>query len=476
MKTLLSGLDEDTCHQIVGSSLQAGQSMRWCAPDKLLQLLADEAGSQPPGRVVWFYRSPAAIVDATPAERASDLHAELRLWLEQNRTVLNLRRRLGRTLLLVNADNVSPADLHAELGEAGVNAAPGASEHTASPTVGGDDRDPGRQNVVQHLFEWIAPRYCEVFESLEAASWLPKSEPVFRNTVTPGEVHLVAMLETLCNGSALPGLLAQARQLERTRTLELASAKEQIEALRQVADSAAGDCEELRRSNDWLRQESQDRLLELHQVQEELEQYYLKSVDLAKLLDPEGKSGVELQGKDHLVARLREAHGALKQEKEHLLIQLHQVQEELEQYYRKNVELPVVTREAPYEDAKRNNEGGAGRQKPALAARLLPGRIRARLERSKARKVRQARLDLIGESEWFNRQWYLDTHADVGSAEMDPVEHYFDFGWKEGRNPSAIFDTLFYLESNPDVASSGLNPLWHFIAYGLKEGRLPRKP
>lgn len=461
MKTLLSGLDEDTCHQIVGPSLQAGQSIRWCAPDKFLQSLADEAGSPPSRRVIWCYRSPATIADGIPAESTRDLQAALSLWLEQNRAVLNLRRRLGSNLLLVNADNLSPADLRAELGEAGSNAAPGASERTASPAAGGDDRDPGRQDIIQHLFEWIAPRYCEVFESLEAASWLPKGEPAFRNTVTPGEVHLVATLETLRNGAALPGLLAQAQKL--------------------------------RRSNDGLRQENQDQLLELHQVQEELEQYYLKNVELAKLHDTERKPRVDLQDsgqasqrqrdiddpaqeKDHLVVRLREAHDALKQEKEHLLIQLHQVQGELEQYYQKNVELSAVPQEASRADAKRNNEGEAGRQMPTLAARLLPSRLRMKLEQSKARKMHQARLGLIGKSEWFDRQWYLDTYPDVRSAEMDPVEHYSDFGWKEGRNPSAGFNTLFYLESNPDVASSGLNPLWHFIVYGLKEGRLPRKP
>ncbi|MCI0501190.1 MAG: glycosyltransferase, partial [Epsilonproteobacteria bacterium] len=43
--------------------------------------------------------------------------------------------------------------------------------------------------------------------------------------------------------------------------------------------------------------------------------------------------------------------------------------------------------------------------------------------------------------------------------------------WREGRNPSSVFDTNFYLESYPDVRDAGINPLVHFIRHGSKEGR-----
>jgi serralysin len=45
------------------------------------------------------------------------------------------------------------------------------------------------------------------------------------------------------------------------------------------------------------------------------------------------------------------------------------------------------------------------------------------------------------------------------------------FGWKEGRDPSAQFDTLGYLMNNPDVAAGGANPLDHFLVFGIYEGR-----
>ena len=45
------------------------------------------------------------------------------------------------------------------------------------------------------------------------------------------------------------------------------------------------------------------------------------------------------------------------------------------------------------------------------------------------------------------------------------------FGWKEGRDPSAGFDTLGYLAVNPDVAAVQVNPLDHYLMHGIYEGR-----
>ena len=45
------------------------------------------------------------------------------------------------------------------------------------------------------------------------------------------------------------------------------------------------------------------------------------------------------------------------------------------------------------------------------------------------------------------------------------------FGWSEGRDASASFDTLGYLAANPDVAAAGVNPLDHYLISGIYEGR-----
>jgi hypothetical protein len=47
----------------------------------------------------------------------------------------------------------------------------------------------------------------------------------------------------------------------------------------------------------------------------------------------------------------------------------------------------------------------------------------------------------------------------------------FRRGWKEGRDPSAGFDTLGYLGANPDVAAAGVNPLEHYLTFGIYEER-----
>ena len=54
----------------------------------------------------------------------------------------------------------------------------------------------------------------------------------------------------------------------------------------------------------------------------------------------------------------------------------------------------------------------------------------------------------------FDTAGYLAHYADVAAAGINPLEHYEQFGWKEGRDPSASFDTLGYLAANPDVAAA----------------------
>ena len=46
-------------------------------------------------------------------------------------------------------------------------------------------------------------------------------------------------------------------------------------------------------------------------------------------------------------------------------------------------------------------------------------------------------------------------------------KHYEQIGWTEGRDPSAIFDTLGYLAANPDVAAANINPLDHYLNFGI---------
>ena len=65
--------------------------------------------------------------------------------------------------------------------------------------------------------------------------------------------------------------------------------------------------------------------------------------------------------------------------------------------------------------------------------------------------------------------FYRTIYEDVARSGMDPVRHYVDEGWREGRDPAPWFSTDAYLARNPDVA--GTNPFHHYLTWGWREGR-----
>ena len=74
---------------------------------------------------------------------------------------------------------------------------------------------------------------------------------------------------------------------------------------------------------------------------------------------------------------------------------------------------------------------------------------------------------------WFSSVWYTNRYPDVKEEGADPLGHYLEYGWREGRDPSGSFSTNWYLAQNPDVAKAGLNPLIHFLRSGRSERRQP---
>ena len=83
----------------------------------------------------------------------------------------------------------------------------------------------------------------------------------------------------------------------------------------------------------------------------------------------------------------------------------------------------------------------------------------------------QRHYKIIKKSGLFDERYYLTTYEDVRKADIDPIKHYLNHGWEEGRNPSEKFDTNFYLETYPDVKAARMNPLIHFIKFGVYEDR-----
>lgn len=77
----------------------------------------------------------------------------------------------------------------------------------------------------------------------------------------------------------------------------------------------------------------------------------------------------------------------------------------------------------------------------------------------------------IKKNNLFDIAYYLKNYPEVRSWGIDPVLHYFYYGFKENKKPSKAFDGYEYLKDNPDVKKANLNPLVHYSLYGIKEDR-----
>lgn len=148
---------------------------------------------------------------------------------------------------------------------------------------------------------------------------------------------------------------------------------------------------------------------------------------------------------------------------------------------------------AVQEEASNNPEGTESKQvasqndavKPTLpVTRRAKRKLASMLGLRKAGPIKQSdperelldqQINLVENSNYFDRQWYLQTYPDVAEDvlknDANPVEHYVRYGGFEARNPSPHFDSQFYLDSNPDVAEAEMNPLVHYLQYGKEEQR-----
>ncbi|WP_109118421.1 hypothetical protein [Azospirillum sp. TSO22-1] len=65
----------------------------------------------------------------------------------------------------------------------------------------------------------------------------------------------------------------------------------------------------------------------------------------------------------------------------------------------------------------------------------------------------------------------MQQNPDVAAAGVNPLEHFINHGFREGRSSTPLFDRAKYLASNPDVAAAGVDPFEHFINHGIAERR-----
>lgn len=76
----------------------------------------------------------------------------------------------------------------------------------------------------------------------------------------------------------------------------------------------------------------------------------------------------------------------------------------------------------------------------------------------------------VKNSKFFDADYYI-SHYNIPISKKYALLHYLNQGFKEGKNPSAIFNGNEYLEIHEDVKKAGMNPLVHYELFGRKEGR-----
>lgn len=80
---------------------------------------------------------------------------------------------------------------------------------------------------------------------------------------------------------------------------------------------------------------------------------------------------------------------------------------------------------------------------------------------------------LIERSGVFDRAWYLRRYPDVAAAHVDPLRHYVDCGFAEGRFPNPIFHSKWY--STQYLSGIDRNPLVDYLRRGVSRGRRPNR-
>jgi hypothetical protein len=247
--------------------------------------------------------------------------------------------------------------------------------------------------------------------------------------------------------------------------------------------------------------------LQLAQMQEELEQYY---IDLMNEKQYRAKNENELKT---LISNSELACDNLKQENKLLILKLVQVQEELEKTYlsRKLIEQELVS-------VKKDEQQLAGElavlesklKNSYITEQTLNQKLNAlsAAEKSKSDLFSQAQQQIkIKELELAK----LNNQYDKAKGEIDILNHRLQQSsseievikssmlWKSAEPmrklarvvqkvdkkramlqqdiglllTSEYFDPQWYLDTYPDVAASNTNPAEHYLKYGAKEGRFP---
>ena len=260
---VITGLGVEDCGAYIAACNGAGKRWTYSAADELLA--APALGSDGP-LVFWLYRAPWQLPPGGPMADE---------WLALHRRLLRGRAAFGGRLVLINADAEQPSDVLASLGLAG----DGVASSVSGPAI-----DAGMSALLAKVFDWAAPEFWDVFEALESAAPPTGRTPLFRSALqAPGADQVLTMQRLVAAGAQAPSLAS-----------DLQSTQQQLSASQQLAEQGRTQALELERENELL-------LLQLHQVQEELEQYFLDNRQLQQVM---GQSRHSLDRARHLISRL----------------------------------------------------------------------------------------------------------------------------------------------------------------------------
>ena len=89
---------------------------------------------------------------------------------------------------------------------------------------------------------------------------------------------------------------------------------------------------------------------------------------------------------------------------------------------------------------------------------------------------REPRSRDLENSGLFDTGWYAVHYPQVCHSTWHPIDHYLKWGAREGLNPGPRFNGQAYQDADPEIRRRGMNPLLHYIDAGWSDGRAVPAP
>lgn len=282
-------------------------------------------------------------------------------WQAYNEALLYFYHRNPQRCLLVHAAQVGEsAAEYLQQVQKRIDAPWGISKEGTSVPATHQAPDALRRYLAQHILNG-QPQALNLYEELQAVASLPQSA----SSTTP---------ESNEAGLALEALQSHSTQQQRLRASDQHTqiAQTRIQTLEQEQTQLRGNLQTSQNEQAASLKENDLLLSQLHQVQEELEKLYLENQKRQQQIDQlqtqVKKAAQTAQQPVNTAPKPQDKE--LQQENDLLLAQLHQVQEELERYYLENQRLKSKPT-APPKPAQAPAPYGAGeRVKQQLSYRL----------------------------------------------------------------------------------------------------------